>query len=135
MLSDLERVARGRYDLSHLMGTLLRKKFRFDSLSSIREAYSVAFSEKLKRRPRHIDDCLSDDSLDAVSLLRNLLVHKAGVADDTFIKASRSITRVPQLKLGEKWQASSQTVEMVIAPAIEKISDLIQAVDDWIKAG
>ncbi|MEX1230838.1 MAG: hypothetical protein WEB58_11405 [Planctomycetaceae bacterium] len=135
LLSDLERVARGRYDLSHLMGTLLRQRFSFSTLGAIREAYSVAFSEKLKPRPKPIDECLSNKSLDAVSLIRNLLVHRAGVADDTYIKRSRSIPQVPQLKVGEKWQASSDTVEVVIAPAIEKISELIQAVDDWIKAG
>src|SRR3954468_982458 len=66
-----------KYDVTRNMGTILRQRYGFDSLRGIREAYSCAFSRKYNE----IDRALLDDALDILSTLRNVIVHRASIAD------------------------------------------------------
>ena len=97
-LGIIEKITKGRYDLSSMMGDLLvaAGRVKFTSLSSIREAYSLAFDDKShKLRPYidEIDDSLAQKGLDAIALVRNLLVHKAGLADEDYIEGQKSGSR------------------------------------------
>ena len=70
-----------RFDVRHDMGTLLGEKFDFSVLKETREAYCKAF----KRRRTEIRDAIENPALDAISAVRNLLVHKSGKADAPFL--------------------------------------------------
>jgi hypothetical protein len=76
-LEAINRLTKGAYDLSGMMGTLLRREFSFRSLYGIRTAYSCAFDQrKRKAQVKAIDAALSDLSLYALSRVRNLIVHR-----------------------------------------------------------
>ena len=76
-LSQLEKY---RYDLTDVMGTVLREKFNFTVLDSVRDAYSMAFHKHSKK----IEAAIMDKSLDALNKVRNLIVHKAGIVDKRY---------------------------------------------------
>jgi hypothetical protein len=75
----LNLIGMNGFDLRNSMGTVFRRqrRFEFTRLPSIREAYSQAFSVKYGR----IDAALGNKSLDCLSAVRNLIVHKASIAD------------------------------------------------------
>lgn len=118
------------YDVSKAMGTVLRSKGKvgFTRLSDIREAYSVAFSDDAN----DIDKVLEDNALDAISAVRNLLVHKAGMVDEEFLQRSKAIPYLPRLSLGDKLQLDGDIVKKQIEPVIRLSVSLLQAVDAWI---
>lgn len=128
LLSELRRVSRGSYNVSNLVGTLLRAEFNFSRLSSIREAYSLAFFE----HSNGVDKALSDKAFDALNVARNVLVHKAGRADQEYIGRTKSISTLPQLALGEQLVLNGTTTTNLNVPAIEAANRLIRAVDQWI---
>jgi hypothetical protein len=71
------------YDLSHTMGDILLSQCRLDDLDTIRTLYDVLF-------PRHesLRQALADDRLWRLNKTRNLIVHRAGIADQQFRKAT-----------------------------------------------
>ena len=121
------------FDLSNVMGTILKEKFNFTVLADIRKAYLSAFSKK----GLSVKTAIENDALDALSLLRNLLVHKAGMIDETFL---RQAEKIPSLKYicscGEGVLAPLDGVSVAefMGNAVVCAYDLIQAVDNWISS-
>jgi hypothetical protein len=116
------------FDLREKMGTILRTRFDFARLSGIREAYSCAFSEKSSR----IDTALANKSLDAISVLRNALVHKAGCADAEYLRRAPAL-KLPVPKLGEPILLDGEIVADLVRPAMKAASNLMTAVADWVE--
>ena len=112
------------------MGTIFRRqrRFEFTRLSSVREAYSCAFSEKSSR----IDAALANKSLDALSAIRNILIHKAGKADAEYIKQS-SYLKIPKTPIGSPVLLDGQNVAELIGAAIASAKSLFIGVDDWLR--
>jgi hypothetical protein len=136
LLGDVHKVTRGTYNLTEKMGELLlvSGRVKFTSLSGIREAYSLAFSEKTKRfRPYKIDGILSNKELDALSLVRNLIVHKAGLADEIYINDAKGIPLAPKLSHRELLKLDGELARSLIHPAITSGVELIKAVDIWMQ--
>jgi hypothetical protein len=107
-------------------GTHHRDNFvSFDSLMKMRAAYSCAF----KVPSASIDDALCDQSTEALALVRNLLLHKAGIADDRYIKAAQSIPGCPQIGLRKHIPLRGDLVANLINPVIGVSMRLISAVD------
>lgn len=106
------------------------KSKNFRSLLGIRVAYGCWFNDQSKE----IDFALSSLDLDALALLRNVIVHSAALPDPDFLKQS---TGIPKLK---QWidPGLSQIfingahVGCVINSALKPISALAVAVDKWI---
>lgn len=115
-----------QYDLRSAMGSLLRPRFSFDRLDGIREAYGSAFPET----PR-LDKALSDESLDALSALRNLLVHRAGIVDSEYLRKAKSL-KLPQATLGMPVTLDGDVVMNLIGPAINASNELLSSVDEWL---
>jgi hypothetical protein len=136
-LGEIHKATRGSFNLSDKMGDLLAadpKRLKFTSLSGIREAYSLAFSEKTKKvRTTAIDAALSDRGLDAISLVRNVLVHRAGVADPIYREDAKSVPTAPKLELNEKLVLTADMARDLILPAILCGRKLLMAVDAWLK--
>jgi hypothetical protein len=73
----LNLLQRHHFDLSKLMGTILKPKYNFTALDSTRRAYFAAFAKDREE----ISSAITDTLLDALNLMRNLIVHKAAVID------------------------------------------------------
>lgn len=129
------KVTKGSYNLSDKMGTLLIEagRVQFTSLEAIREAYSLAFSENGRRaRTDKIDTTLAAKELDALSAVRNLIVHKAGKADSMYLDDRKSAPSAPKLEENEKLQLDGEVCQSLIMPVLKLSVDLINAVDIWL---
>jgi len=76
----LDYLAKYGYDLTHSMGTILKPKFDFTSMSSIRQAYHSAFPKN-----QTISRVLANNALFFLEMKRHLIVHRAGLVDETFV--------------------------------------------------
>jgi hypothetical protein len=74
---SLDYIQKYKFDLSKHMGTIFASKYKFDSLQGIRGAYKDAFGS-------YIDNIIDDTALDALSVVRNNLVHSGGLIDDKY---------------------------------------------------
>jgi hypothetical protein len=126
-LSWLQRTG---YDISHKMGTIHRDRFSFDRLSGIRQAYAAAFSKHYT----DIDRWLGDGSLDAVSQVRNVVVHRAGIADPEYTKRAKRLKTAPKLEAGEQIQFDGESFCALTVPMLEAVTGFILAVDSWMAA-
>ena len=103
------------------------------SLTAIREAHSVAFSEKVRKaRTDKIDAALADKSLDALSVIRNLIVHKGGIADSNYVKDAKNAPAAPQLKENEVLHLDGEKCRNLILPVVKLCVCLVEAVDSWL---
>jgi hypothetical protein len=127
-LTEVNRVTRGTYDLSNGMGSVLRESFSFVRLEAIREAYSCAFHENFDG----VDSALSDNSIDAINIARNVIVHRAGKADQEYASRSKKFPELPQLNVSEQFPLTAEVSNKLITPAISTCAKLIQAVDNWV---
>jgi hypothetical protein len=126
---DLNLVAKHDYNLRNCMGTIFRseRRFEFTRLSSAREAYMKAFSEKSSK----VDAAITSTSFDALSAVRNVLLHKAGVVDDQYVQQQKYLA-IPKAAKGERVKLDGQNISDLIKPAISSSKSLMIAVDDWI---
>jgi hypothetical protein len=125
---SLSMIELHKFDVRNSMGTIFRgqRRFEFTRLSGIREAYSCAFSEKSSK----VDAALGSKTLDALSAVRNMLVHKAGLADAEYIRLSSSLD-VPKTELGSPVHLDGEVVAKLVKGAVTSANSLLIAVDDW----
>ena len=76
----LDYLAKYGYDLKHSMGTILKPKFDFTSMSGIRQAYHSAFPKN-----QTISHVLANNDLFFLEMKRHLIVHSAGLVDEAFV--------------------------------------------------
>ncbi|HEX5424631.1 MAG TPA: hypothetical protein VFW94_13875 [Candidatus Acidoferrales bacterium] len=69
------------FNLSNLMGEVLRDKADFASLQTTRAAYERTFGTDVP--------AFTSPNLRLLELVRNLILHKAGIVDSVFLKALR----------------------------------------------
>ncbi len=127
-LEGLLAASDGTYDLHERMGTLLKARYAFPALHGIWEAYSEAFHEKTLS----IDEVLSRDGLPVLSLVRDLIWHRGGVADRVYVETARELKGAPKLALGARLEVTAELVATHADPAIQAAVDLLQAVDEWV---
>ena len=124
----LQYLQKYNYDLSSKMGTALKDRFRFDTLESLRIAYAAAFCQDYDR----IDDLLANKEIDALALIRNLLVHKGGVADQRYLDRASGLPNCPVADLWNPLHLDGEIVADVVSPVVRCGRDLIDAVDTWV---
>jgi hypothetical protein len=128
-IGEIHRVTRGTFNLDGKWGTLLKQSFKFTTLGGIREAYSKAFHCD----SRKIDSCLASRDIDALALVRNLLIHKAGIADTDYCRRQpKEAPTAPALKEAEHLTIDGKLVENLLSPALRCCTDLLVAVNDWL---
>ncbi|HKH99349.1 MAG TPA: hypothetical protein VJ999_09595 [Candidatus Sulfotelmatobacter sp.] len=71
------------YDLSRSRGDVLLRQSRMDDLNTIRSTYAVLFGDRDSLR-----DALGGDRLWRLYKTRNLIVHRAAVVDELFLKTT-----------------------------------------------
>jgi hypothetical protein len=123
----INQVQRYGYDLREKMGTILKKKYNFDRLDGIREGYEEAFNIDSAK----IQAALSDKSLDTLSALRNVIVHRGAVADAEFVNRSKSLP-LPKFAIGERIRLDGDLIVPPMQQAIKAGDSLLVAVDEWI---
>ena len=123
----LDLVQMHQFDLREKMGSVLRGRFGFSTLDGIREAYSSAFD----RNYTDIDAALSNDALDALSAVRNVIVHRAAIADAEYARRAKYLP-LPFRKEGIPIILEGKITVGLIKPAVVCAANLIGAVDDWI---
>jgi hypothetical protein len=129
----LDSIFRYDFDIAHKMGTIFleENRYAFDSLKGIREAYKDAFSEDADAVLKLIDS----KSLDAMSLVRNNLVHNGGIIDERTRRQSSDLpTPLSGLSVGEPILLDGEIVSVLNGPVIENGRDLLVAVDSWLAA-
>jgi hypothetical protein len=112
------------------MGTILRDEGegKFASLDNIRRSYSRAFNKDYDQ----LDAVLKDKCFDALAVVRNVLVHKAGFMDEEYEKNSKGLP-VPQSRIGKPLELDGEITLRLTRPVIEKSGQLTEAVDSWLE--
>lgn len=104
---------------------------RFRSRIGIRDAYMKAFPVDNDA----IRMAVYSDGIDALALLRNVLAHKSGLADDIFRNgAKKNPLLAPFHNHTDKQlvKIDGEIIKAVVEPAVKAICDLVMAVDTWI---
>ena len=113
-----------------LFGHVQNKKFYFRRRDAFRESYKLAFQSDAV-----IDRLLAKPALDAVALIRNLLVHKSGIVDSEFRKHGPMVPLLlpfQDIAEGQPIQISGTDVLLMLDPALEAGFALIERVDEWL---
>jgi hypothetical protein len=127
-LVKLDLLRSHNWDTKNKMGTILKEKFAFTTLGGIREAYASAFHKDFD----DIDTFIFNESLDRLSALRNVIVHKGGIADSEYVRRAKDFSALPQTKAGEKVILDGKMVADLIADVIVECAGLAQKVDMWL---
>jgi hypothetical protein len=125
---DLDLIQFHKFDLRNRMGTILRNRYEFSRLSTIREAYSAAFDTNTGQ----VDAALKDDSLDALNVARNVLVHRAAIVDQEYVRRAQGLKSLPKVEIGRLLKLDGEVVVSLIKPALIQASKLLGAVDEWL---
>jgi hypothetical protein len=79
------------FDLRKRMGTVLRSKFDFTSVSGMRQAYIAAFGDK-----KELSSIFAEPELMQLEAFRNLIVHRGGIVDEEYLKRSGATHEIGQ---------------------------------------
>jgi hypothetical protein len=114
--------ARHGFDLRNCLGTILRTKFDFTSVSGIRKAYQVFapiddFVEKVFATPR----------LAELEATRHVIVHKAGKIDTEYCRRTKSTLPIGSVLTFDRDQSQLFCNVSVIAG-----TGLLAFVNDWL---
>jgi hypothetical protein len=117
------------FDFRRTMGTLLfrEKKVDFQQLKTLRAAYKVAFNSEFEP----IFDTENSNLL-RLEAVRNLFVHKGGVADDAFLKRVQGETEFRKVEIGDLLRVDGGYVAKQANAVINCGTNLVSAVDEWL---
>jgi hypothetical protein len=115
-------LARCRFDLRGKLGTLLAPKFDFTSVQGIRTAYETSFGGDLA-----VNELLSVGKLSHLEATRHLLVHRAGLVDDEYVRRTGDSVSVGTLLVLTGAQVS-ELANSAVAAGVK----LLQCVDSWL---
>ncbi len=116
------------YDLSHLMGTVLKEEqYKFESLAQIRKAYLDAFPAVAI----DVHEPLASEALDALAAMRNVIVHNGGVIDKEFQNA-KGVPPEAMGPLNSAIKIDGALVAKIVGPVLRIGHKLLVEVDQWI---
>lgn len=117
-----------------------KEKWGFRSRRRIRESYKIAFPTD----DGDIVSAVNSDDMEALALLRNVLVHKRGRADKDFRDgvsdfmrerpASKLLSSFVTLQDNDAVIVTGETIRSIIPPMMKTGGELLVAVDRWILA-
>jgi hypothetical protein len=123
-VDDLVKCA---FDLRGHLGAVLRKRYSFIGLDSIRDAYLGVFGNLPE-----ISQIFDHRVLRSLSAVRNLFVHKAGKVDQEFIEKAAGDSVFSGLKIGDAIEIKERSPNLLLDAAVSQSLDLIKFVDEWM---
>jgi hypothetical protein len=120
---SLRLLAKYEFDLRGSLGSVLVEKFDFTSVAGIRKAYAALFG-----KPAELEEIFTNESLTRLEAVRHVIVHRAGIADDEYIKR----LRIP-LSKGEMVPIDAETTEKFGNVVIGSGCALLRFVDSKIE--
>lgn len=105
--------------------------FGFKSRARIRHAYRTTFKSNYDL----VSKAMNDDSMDALALLRNVLVHKSGLADDEFLDGAKFIPLLNPFHghtEGQRVEIDGNIIKSVVGASSRMAVELMIGVDTWI---
>ena len=105
------------------------QKPHFRRLQSIRESY-----ESLSPTSNEINAVLANPDLRKLNLVRNVLIHKAGIVDQQFLDGAGEIGWNSGNNLGQLIRIDGARVKELVSPLVQSSERLIRSVDKWITA-
>jgi hypothetical protein len=126
----LDYLYRYNFNLADRMGSIFldERRYSFDRLEGIREAYLDAFSVDAN----DIANLINDRALDISSSIRNNLVHNGGIIDAQYLKRSAILPKEALGEVGDPIFIDGELVAQINAPIIKMGHGLIVAVDNWL---
>jgi len=115
-------LAKYGFDIRGKLGTLLKPKFDFTGVSGIREAYAAAFGDKLP-----LDSILGDENLSQLEVVRHAIVHRAGIADELYLKRTHSA-----IGLGAPIEVDDKTEEALVRASVDAGHSLLEHIDRYL---
>jgi hypothetical protein len=115
------------YDLRGKVGTVLKESVNFTNLDEMRKAYRRVFHDK------KINALLKNNAIDILQLVRNILVHKAGVVDAEFVRRADGVPDLQGLTPGSVIALNGEFVALKVSSIIACAVSLIGAVNSWIE--
>ncbi len=128
---SLTKLQKFGYDLRASMGTLLKDKLGPRGLADIRNGYRLAFDHDCAT----IEQALKNSAFDQLQAIRNVLVHRAGIADEKFrgVVSTTAWTTFELLEPGkDRIVLNGEIVQDIVRRSIEASTNLIRAVDAWL---
>lgn len=116
---SIRLLARYGFDLRGALGYVLVEKFDFTSVTGIRKAYAALFG-KLPE----LEEIFTDESINHLEAIRHVIVHRAGIVDDEYIKRVRS-----PLSKGEMVPINAETTERFGNVVVDSGCALLRFVD------
>lgn len=104
----------------------------FSSLGGARGQYGVAFW----RDSSEVDKAMASYDLDALALVRNLLVHRNGVPDDKFRAQAKGIPILDafaSLSSPRKIVIDGELVSNLLTLSMRAVKDVVLAIDRWLQ--
>jgi hypothetical protein len=119
------------YNIARTMGAVMTEidAVTFTKLENIRSAYESVFADN---HGDSIIAALNDNSLDALSQARNLIVHKAGRCDAEYKKRAAGLSQLPPLEIGHPLPLDGLLVKSLLDPAFACCQRLIGSVGNWL---
>jgi hypothetical protein len=119
------------FDLRKKMGTVLRREKYggLHRLSDIKNAYRHAFADDADA----IMAAVNNPALGKLSAVRSLIVHKAGIVDQTFVDRTKNFDGLPIATLGEPLPIDGQFVADLLRSTTSICFELLKSVDEWIE--
>jgi hypothetical protein len=98
----------------------------FSRLDGIRGAYATAFFKNANA----VDNALSNDDLDALNAVRNLIVHRSAVIDREYNDRSKHLD-IPKGEEGDRLLDGDIVINL-LRPALKCSIALLASVDNWL---
>ena len=125
-----KNIVEERPSLITCLSNTKRKELTFRSRHKIRRCYRLVFP-----RGAAINSTLSDGSIDALAVMRNIIVHSTGKIDDIFKSDSRDIRKLKRfriLSLGTEVKLDGLVVRSLVAPTVPVAYRLVMAINRWL---
>lgn len=115
-------LAKHGFDLRSSMGTLLKQQFDFTGISGMNKAYTAAFGASVDMK-----NILDIEILQLLEAIRNLLVHRGGIIDETFQKRTKT-----HRKIDSELPINGKMVSICANNVIHSGYQLTNAVETWL---
>jgi hypothetical protein len=118
------------FNLQGRMGALLRLSESFDTREKAKAAYLRMFPRREKDAILRIFD---DEGIKALSIIRNLIVHRGGIADHRYAVHSAKLEDAPTLGDGDALILDGEMVAKFVTISSAQGVALLHFVDDWLR--